>query len=132
MRAPHPLALGLILLAAAAWRADGQGLRVAVAINTPPVAARIVIGEPMYSTYHYRPAGVWITDPYLARLHRRHMVWVSHEQARLQAGYRHDHRYWKAVRAFQRERARRERELDRAYDRWLRDQERGHRKGHRH
>jgi hypothetical protein len=131
MRAPHPFALGLILLGIAAWRADGQGLRVAVAVNAPPIGARVVIGAPMYSTYHPRRAGVWITNAYLARLHHRHMVWVTHEQARLETMVRYDRRYWKAVRAFERERALRERELDRAYDRWLRDQERAHRKGHR-
>lgn len=129
MRPARVIVLGIILLGVAAWPAEGQGLRIAIGVNAPPIAARVVIGQPMYSTYHARPAGVWVTNPYLARLHRRHVTWVAREQAHLRAVRRYDHGYWKAVRAFERERMKRERELDRAYARWVRDQERANRKG---
>jgi hypothetical protein len=120
--------IGLILLGLAAEPVEAQGLRVVVAVKAPPVAARIVLGEPAY-LYPYRPYGVWVTDAYLARLHRRHVTWLAREQARLVAMRRHHREYRQAARAFERERARREREIDRAYREWEKRHDRRHRRG---
>jgi hypothetical protein len=124
-------ALGIVLLAIVAESATAQAVRVEVGVSTPTVAARVVLGHPDYPVYRYPARGVWVTDPYLYRLHRRHTVWLAREEARLRAMRYHDRRYWQAVRAYERARLEREREMERAYQRWLREQERDRRHGHR-
>jgi hypothetical protein len=109
--------VGSILLGVVAGPAEGQGLRVVVGVNASPVSMRLTIGTPAY-LYPYRPVGVWVTDPYLARLHRRHVAWIAREQARLDALRRHDREYRTAVRAFERHRMQRERAIERAYWKW--------------
>lgn len=120
--------IGLILLGLAAEPVEAQGLRVVVAVKAPPVAARIVIGEPAYR-YPYRPYGVWVTDAYLARQHRRHVAWLAREHARIEAMRRHHREYRQALRGFERDRTRREREIERAYRDWEKRQDRRHRRG---
>jgi hypothetical protein len=131
MRSGFLTALGIVALGVVAGPADGQAVRVEVGVITPPVAARVVVGRPVYPVYRYPATGVWITNAHLAHLHRRHMAWLAREQARLDAMRYRDRRYWQAVRAFERERLQRERELERAYQRWLHDRERDARHGHR-
>ena len=109
--------IGIVLLGLTAEPAAGQGLRVVVGVNAPPVSARIAFGEPAY-LYPYRPYGTWVTDPYLARLHRRHMAWLAREQARLDALRYYDREYRKALREFERNRIKREREIARDYWKW--------------
>jgi hypothetical protein len=108
-------------------------LRVAVGINAPPVAARIVFGDALYFVDRYYladdavyvlpahgPRRAVIYGPYAYR-YRDHYRWVDYERARL---YRYHDRSWeyrKRLREFERERAKRERELEREYHRWLRD-----------
>jgi hypothetical protein len=126
-------ALGIALVGAAAQPAAGQGLRVAVDVRTPHVSARVAVGRRAHRAYRMvpHPASVWVTDPYLARLHRQHTRWVAREWARLEAMRYHGRHYRQAVRAFERERAWRERELERAYDQWLRERERARREQER-
>lgn len=118
--------IGLILLGAAAEPAAAQ-LRVVVGVNTPPVSARVVIGDPGYLVaervylYPYRPYGIWVTDRHLARLHHRHVAWIEYEQARIGRLRYHEHRYWKAVREYERERLKREREIEREYRKRMRE-----------
>lgn len=132
MRTRLATALGIVLLGVAVVPVAAQAVRVEVGVNTPTVAARVVLGHPDYPLYRYPARGVWVTNPYLYRLHRRHTVWLAREQARLRAMRYHDRRYWQAVRAYERARLEREREMERAYHRWLREQERDRRHGHRH
>jgi hypothetical protein len=132
MRPGLGIALGIVLLGVVAGPSAGQAVRVEVGINVPPVAARVVVGHPAYLGYGYPAGGAWVSNARLARLHRQHMMWVARERARLEAMRRHDRRYWQAVRAFERERLARERVLEREYQRWLRDRERGVRHGPRH
>ena len=125
-------ALGIVMLGVAAGPAAGQAVRVEVGVNVPPVSARVVVGHPVFSWYGYPARGAWVTNPYLVRLHRRHMTWLAHERARFEAMRHHDRRYWQLVRAYERERLERERALEREYQRWLRDRDRQAHRGHRH
>jgi len=125
--------LGMLLglsLGLGASPATAQAIRVDVGFNTPPVSGRIIVGEPAYRWY-YPAGGLWMTNAYLVRMHRRHLAWLAYEQARLDAMY-HSRAYYHALRAFDRERLHRERELDRVYRDWLRDREHGRGRGHRH
>lgn len=123
--------LGILLaLAVTAGPAAAQRVHVEVGVHAPPISARVSVGDPGYRMVRH-PASVWVTVPYLARLHRAHTRWLVRQEARLYALRPYPREYHRALRAFERERARRERELDRAYWRWVRDQERGHRgRGH--
>jgi len=121
--------IGLILLGATAEPTAAQ-LRVVVGVNTPPVSARVVIGDPGYLVaervylYPYHPYGIWVTDRHLARLHRRHVAWIEYEHARIARLRYYDHRYWQTVRAFERERLKRERAIEREYRKRLRELDR--------
>jgi len=64
-------ALGIVLLGIAAAPAAGQAVRVEIGVNVPPVAARVVVGHPVYPVYRYPARGLWVTNAHLARLHRR-------------------------------------------------------------
>jgi hypothetical protein len=129
--------VGALVLALAAGlgapKAEAQGIRVAVGINTPPVQARIAFGDAAYyvDRAYLAPEAVYglpvhshrrvvIHGPYAYR-YRHHYTWVDDERARLARMYLTPHEYRKAVRAFERERAKRERELERDYHGWLRD-----------
>jgi len=125
-------ALGIVMLGVAAGPAAGQSVRFEVVVNAPPVIARVAVGDPLFAWNGYPARGAWLADSRLARLHRRHMVWLAQQRARLEAMRRHDHRYWQQVRRYERERVQRERELEREYQRWLRDRDRHARRGHRH
>jgi hypothetical protein len=129
-------AMGLALvLGFGARDAAAQAVRVDVGINAPPVAARITFGdavyyvdrsylveEPVYVLPVRSPRRVVIYGPYAYR-YRRYYTWVDYERARLGRLYLSSHQYRKATRAFERERARRERELQREYLHWLREHE---------
>jgi len=112
--------IGLVLPGITAAPAVGQ-VHVVVGVNAPPVSAHVVIGEPAYLVtervyvYPYRPYGIWVTDRHLVRLHRRHVLWIEHEHARIARLRHRDRAYWKAVRDFERERVKRERAIDREY-----------------
>ncbi len=116
-------ALGIVMLGVAAGPAAGQTLRVEVGVNAPPVSARVVLGQPIFAWYGYR--GAWRTDPYLARLYRQHMIWLARERERFAHMRRDDWRYQRSAQLYERERLERERVLDRAYQRWARDRDRG-------
>ena len=132
MRAHFVSALG-ILVGLATSVADGsaQPIRVEVGVHAPPVSARITYGTAPYRAVIH-PASVWITVPYLARLHRAHTAWMAREQARLYDLRYHPREYRRALRAYERELDRRERDLDRAYARWLHAQPRGGPSRYRH
>jgi hypothetical protein len=108
-------------------------LRVAVGINAPPVAARIVFGDAIYFVDRYYladdavyvlpahgPRRAVIYGPYAYR-YRDYYRWVDYERARLHRYHVGSWEYRKGLREFERERAKRERELEREYHRWLRD-----------
>jgi len=128
--------------------ATAQGIRVAVGVNAPPIAAQVVFGDGVYYVDRaYLPGDavyvlpvhahrrVVIYGPYAYR-YRHHYTWVDYERARLARMYMTPHEYRKAMRAFERERAKRERELEREYLHWLRDHDydrnhgRGRGRGH--
>ncbi len=120
------LALGL-----GARDTAAQAIRVDVGINAPPVAARVMIGEPAYRVREYYPHRDWVRYGPYAEAYRRHDAWVAYELRWLRASYMSPREYRKALRAFERERAKRERDLERAYQRWLYDRYDGHRgRGH--
>lgn len=125
-------AMGLALILGLGARDAAAQVRVDVGINTPPVAARVVFGDAVYyvdpiyvedAVYVLpvpAPRRLVIYGPYAYR-YRRHYTWVEYERARLGRLYLTSHEYRKAMRAFERERARRERELEREYGYWLRE-----------
>lgn len=117
-------ALGIVMLGLTAVPAAGQAVHVEVGLNAPPVSARVVLGPPIFTWYGYPVRGVWLTDPYLVRLHREHLIWLAHERARFAAMHRYDRGYWDAVRVYQRERVAREVVLERAYQRRVGDRDR--------
>lgn len=135
--------LGLALALLGAPDAAAQ-VSVAVGINAPPVAARVVFGdavyfvdpvylsaEPVYVLPVRSARRVVIYGPYAYR-YRQYYTWADYERARLGRLYLTSHEYRKAMRAFERERARRERELEREYRYWLREHEYGRGPGRGH
>ena len=123
-------------------------VRVAVGINTPPVTAQIVFGDAVYyvDRGYLAPDAVYVLPVHTHRRvvvygpqayrYRQYYTWVDYERARLARMYLTPHEYRKAMRAFERERAKRERELEREYLHWLRDHDydrgpgRGRGRGH--
>lgn len=125
-------ALGIVMLGVAARPAAAQSVRFEIAVNAPPVSARVVVGDPIFTWNGYPARAAWMTDRRLARLHRLHMIWLAQERARFDAMRRHDHHYWQQVRKYERERGKRERALEREYRRWLRDRDRHGRHSRHH
>lgn len=117
--------LGIVMLGVAAGPAAGQAVRVEVGVNSPPVSAHLIFGQPTFAWFGYGDRGVWRTNPYLTRLYWQHMRWLARERARFAHMRRGDWRYRQYVRAYERERFERERALTREYQRWFRGRDRG-------
>jgi hypothetical protein len=122
-------ALGIVMLGVAAGPVAGQSVRFEVVVNAPPVTARVAVGDPIFTWNGYPARGAWLTDARLARMHRQHMVWLAQQRVHFEAMRHHDQRYWQLVRKYERDRLKRERALEREYQRWLRDRERHGRRG---